>query len=97
MKFSFPDEKTLAKYLEMLRAVLVEARVRSYSTDPRVAQLLDAVENVPDLLCRWPDMKEEIVVQDLQTYEQKYLSGNDRFSNILKNGPSKNWQLKWES
>jgi hypothetical protein len=94
MKYVLPDEDTLAKYLAMLRAVLVQARLKAYSTDPQIAQLLDAVENVPDLLCRWPDMKEKIVLEDLITYERKYLNGSDYFSGILKKGAPENWQLK---
>ena len=94
MKYVLPDEDTLAKYLAMLRAVLVQARLKAYSTDSQIAQLLDAVENVPDLLCRWPDMKEQIILEDLKSYEKKYLNGNEYFSGIIKNGAPENWQLK---
>ena len=94
MKYILPDEDTLAKYLAMLRAVLVQARLKAYATDPQIAQLLDAVENVPDLLCRWPDMKEKIVLEDLRAYERKYVNGNDYFSGILNKGAPENWQLK---
>jgi hypothetical protein len=52
MKYTFPDEETLAKYLAMLRDVIVYARFRAYEHDQELADLLDAVENVPDLLCR---------------------------------------------
>ena len=51
MKYSFPDEDTLGKYLAMLREVIVYARFRAYEHDKQMAELLDAVENVPDLLC----------------------------------------------
>ena len=96
MKYSFPDEETLAKYLAMLRDVIVQARSRAYEHDKQMAELLDAVENVPDLLCRWPDMKESTVVGELEAYEAKYCHGADRFSGILKRGPRSDWQLVWK-
>src|SRR5215217_8875124 len=97
MNYSFPDEETLAKYLAMLRDVIVQARFRAYQHDKQTAELLDAVENVPDLLCRWPDMKEAIVLGELEAYEAKYCNGVDRFSGILKRGPGPDWQLVWGS
>jgi hypothetical protein len=97
MKYTFPDEETLAKYLAMLRDVIVEARFRAYEYDRQTAELLDAVENVPDLLCRWPEMKASIVLGELEAYEAKYLNGTDRFSGILKRGPRDNWQLVWKA
>lgn len=84
----------MAKYLALLRAVLVEARYEAYGPCPRVAQLLDAVENVPDLLARWPDMEEELVVIDLRSYEKRYLDGAPRFTGILARGPHEGWQLR---
>jgi hypothetical protein len=96
MAYEFPDEATLVKYLAMLREVLVEARFLSYEPNPRVAELLDAVENVPDLLARWPDMEEGIVVGQLEDYERKYLGGAGRFTKILRDGPRSNWQLRWK-
>jgi hypothetical protein len=97
MKYFLPDEITLAKYLAMLRDVIVEARFRAYEHDKQTAELLDAVENVPDLLCRWPDMNESIVLGELEAYEAKYCNGVDRFSGILKRGPKPDWQLVWQS
>ena len=96
MKYSFPDEDTLGKYLAMLREVIVYARFRAYEHDKQMAELLDAVENVPDLLCRWPDMNESIVLGQLEAYEAKYNEGVDRFSGIVKRDPRSNWQLVWE-
>ena len=58
MRYQLPDEETLGKYMCMLRRVLVQARLRAYQSDPQIADLLDAVENVPDLLLRWDDMDE---------------------------------------
>lgn len=97
MEYSFPDQETLAKYLAMLREVIVQARSRAYEHDKQTAALLDAVENVPDLLCRWSEMRESIILGELEAYEVKYCNGADRFSGILKRGPSPGWQLTWKS
>ena len=94
-KYELPDEETLARYLAMLREVLLEARSRAYERDPQMAELLDAVENVPDLLARWGDMKTEIVEGQLADYEDKYLAGVPRYSGILRHGPRADWQLRW--
>lgn len=72
MGYIYPDEETLARYLCLLSRVFIHARYRAYETDKQMAELLDAVHNVPDLLARWPDMKEEWVLADLEKYEAKY-------------------------
>ena len=97
MKYELPDEETLAKYLAMLNDVLVAARFRAYQFDVQTAELLDAVHNVPDLLCRWPDTDESWVLTDLKRYEEKYCEAAPRFTNTLLNGPREGWQLKWET
>ena len=43
MPHDLPKPETLAKYMCLLRIVLVQARSRLYDTDPQVAELLDAV------------------------------------------------------
>jgi hypothetical protein len=58
MASTFPDGETLVRYLALLQTVFVRARLRAYETDPQLAELLDAVHNIPDLLCRWSDMNE---------------------------------------
>src|SRR5438045_1794975 len=96
MSYIYPDEETLARYLCLLSKVLIRARHRAYEKDKQMAELLDAVHNVPDLLARWPDMKEEWVLSDLEKYEAKYCGGNSPFSSILKDGVDSNWQLTWK-
>jgi len=91
-KYIFPDESSLIRYLALLRRVLLDVRVRTYETDPQTAELLDAVENVPDLLARWPDMKETLVIEDLKHYEAKYLELDPRYTRILREGPTSHWQ-----
>ena len=95
MSYIFPEDETLARYLAMLSKVLIQARHRAYSTDPQLAELLDAVHNVPDLLCRWPDMEEEWAIADLERYEERYHGGSSLFSRIITEGPEEGWQLKW--
>ena len=97
MKYNIPDEETLARYLAMLRDVLVDLRFRAYGQDPQAAELLNVVHNVPDLLARWPDMKQEWVIGGLEAYEKKYLGGEGRYSGVLRQGPQEGWQLKWKS
>jgi hypothetical protein len=94
--YQFPSQDILVRYLAMLREVLVDARMRAYDRDPQTAKLLDAVENVPDLLARWPDMQEEIVIGELQSYEGRFLKGAPKYSSILLESPRPDWQLKWK-
>jgi hypothetical protein len=94
MPYQFPDADTLVRYLAMLREVLLDARLRAYSKDPQIANLLDVVENVPDLLARWPDMRTQIVEGQLEAYEREYLNSNARYSGILRHGPSPHWQTR---
>ena len=95
--YVFPDAPTLAKYLCLLTRVLVDARDRAYTRDPQLAELLDAVENVPDLLARWPDMKEKYILDALHRYESRFLNGNETYTRILRGGPYDDWQLRWDS
>jgi hypothetical protein len=95
MPYEFPDTETLIRYLAMIREVLLDTRLRAYSKDPQIAELLDVLENVPDLLARWSDMNTAIVEGQLEAYERKYLDGNARYTGILRHGPSPHWQMRW--
>jgi hypothetical protein len=96
MTYNFPDEETLARYLCLLSKVLILARQNAHQNDAKMAQLLDLIHNVPDLLARWEDIKEDWILSDLEQYETKYCDGNHPFSDILKIGVEPNWQLKWK-
>ena len=62
-----PDDDTLVRYLALMRAVILEAREAALEGKGGVAaHLLDQVENVPDLLCRFPEMREAWVWEGLQ-------------------------------
>jgi len=95
MEYTFPDEATLVKYLALLSKVIILARRSAFSSDKQMAQLLDAVHNIPDLLCRWQDVNETWILEDLERYEAKYCRGNDPFSGIIKRGPAPGWQGRW--
>jgi hypothetical protein len=95
MSYQLPDQETLIRYLAMLREVLVDARFRAYERDPQIAELLDAVENVPDLLARFPEMDTAMVEGQLEDYERRYLNGNPKYSSTLRDGPRPGWQLRW--
>src|SRR5262245_44139372 len=95
MSYTYPDRETLGRYLCLLSKVLIHARRRASGSDKQMAELLDAVHNVPDLLARWPDMQEEWVLAELEKYEAKYCGGNHPFSGILKYGVESSWQFKW--
>ncbi len=95
MAYAFPDEETLAKYLCMLREVLLAAR---YAEQPLVGELMDAVENVPDLIARGPDIDEALIYGQLEDIERKYPDLAGRFTTILRDGPRTSfgggWQLR---
>jgi hypothetical protein len=97
MPNQFPDAETLAKYQALLMEVLIHTRAPAWSEKPhsQIAELMDAVHNIPDLLCRWPDMDEEFVLKDLLSYEQKYCRGQPEVTRILRDGPREGWQLRW--
>ena len=96
MSYNFPDEEALVRYLALLSKVLILARHSAYESDKKMVQLLDAVHNVPDLLCRWQDMNESYVLADLEAYEAQYCGDAHPFSNILKHGVNPDWQLVWK-
>jgi len=93
--YTLPDNATLAKYMYLLFRVIITARARTYDSDPALAQLLDAVHNLPDLLLRWPDMNESFVAADLEGFERDHPGFRGAFSTILKDGAPPRWQLKW--
>lgn len=96
MRYNFPNEETLVKYLALLSKVLIFARKSAYESDERSARLLDTVHNVPDLLCRWQDMNESYLLADLEAYEAEYCGSGHPFSEIVTHGPGPDWQLIWK-
>ena len=84
--YSFPDDMTLAKYLALLRAVILEARAAAYLGNSELAaELMDAIENVPDLLTRWPDMEESVVWSQLEQTRNRVPSLQETLDRIRGN------------
>jgi len=97
MPYQFPDDETLVRYLALLGAAILEAKMAGRDAESTKAfELLDAVQDVPDLLTRWPDMREDWVLADLETYERKHLAGEARFSGIIKHGAPPSWRQPWQ-
>jgi hypothetical protein len=87
MEYEFPDADTLGRYLAMLRNVLLDVRARAFQRDPQAAQLLDAVENLPELLTRWSECDTGIILADLRRYEREFGVSADRYSGLLTGPP----------
>lgn len=94
MAYELPPPDVLANYMHLLRSVLLEARFRTYGADPQLARLLDAVENLPDLLMRWSDLDEQIIAEDLAAAEAAHPEWGRKFSRILEEGAPAGWQLR---
>jgi len=95
MSYRLPDDETLGKYAYLLMQVLLLARLRAYQTDPQLAELMDAVENLPDLILRYPDLDEAALRDQIEELECKYPEWSGRFSGILREGAPEGWQLGW--
>jgi hypothetical protein len=87
-----PDDDSLRRYLALLQRALILARVRAYETDPQLADLLDAIHNVPTYLVRWPEMKEFLVADALEDLGKKYPEWRGLLS-ILQDGARPGWPL----
>jgi hypothetical protein len=87
----------MVRYQALLMAAMVEARALAWSKRPheQIAELMDCVHNLPDLLCRWSDMDEQSILRDLLRYEKKYHAGKQMLSRILLEGPPERWQQRW--
>jgi hypothetical protein len=93
MSYRLPDPDELGKFAYLLTQTLRMARLRAYQTDPQLAELLDAVESLPDLLLRYPDLDEAALREQLEELECKYPEWSGRFSGILRDGAPDDWQL----
>jgi hypothetical protein len=74
-------EHYLRACLQVLRWVTLEARLignsgakNGLSADEanQLADLMDAVENIPDLLTRWEDCDEAWLRRDLEAYDDRW-------------------------
>jgi hypothetical protein len=67
-----PPEPALERYMAFLFRVLVMARSRAYETDAQLAEVLDLVHNLPDLLLRWPDFETAWLESEAERLATKY-------------------------
>ena len=92
---SFLTMQRSARYLSLLARIQIDARFRAHESDPQLAELLDAIHNLPDLLSRWPDAKEEWIAEAIEGYERKYGLTGRPYSMIIENDSQSDWQLRW--
>jgi hypothetical protein len=95
MERHLADDATLVRFLALLSRVLVDARFRAYQTDPQLADLLDAIHSIPDLLTRWNDARPEWIVAELERYERQFGLLGRPYTSIIENGPPSTWQQRW--
>ncbi|MEW5741903.1 MAG: hypothetical protein AB1938_23515 [Myxococcota bacterium] len=53
------------------------------------------MHDLPDLLLRWPDMKEDWQAAALRAFEAKHPRWQGHFTRILEEGAPDGWQLIW--
>lgn len=73
-------EPFLSAYLGVLRSALLEARRSAWSKEPheKLADLMDAVHNIPELLNHWETCIEPCLRESLELYDRKwFLGAND--------------------
>ncbi len=75
------DEKAMKAALAVLTSATLTARMMGYEgasgglsarQSARLADLMDAVHNIPDLLGRWQDCDETLLVSMLKDYDEKW-------------------------
>jgi hypothetical protein len=78
---AFAPQPHLSACLQVLRSVTLEARLIGNSGEKdgltaddakQLADLMDAVENIPDLLTRWEDCDEAWLRRDLKSYDDRW-------------------------
>ncbi len=71
---TFPPPDALAGYLEFVSRVILTARVMAWQNAPhdRIADLMDAVHNLPSSLSRWHDFDQERFRRCLTVYDKKW-------------------------
>ncbi|MGD0901136.1 MAG: hypothetical protein ABR915_25180 [Thermoguttaceae bacterium] len=67
-----PDE--LERYLEFIYRVMLTARVMGWQAAPaeQIADLMDAVHNLPVLLRRWDDFDKGLFREHVAEYDKKW-------------------------
>ena len=75
------DDKAMKAALAVLTRATITARMMGYegasvglspNQSAKLADLMDAVHNIPDLLSRWQDCDEDLLVSMLKDYDDKW-------------------------
>ena len=72
---TLPPESELRACLEVLRRAILNARSWAWKkkVDPaQLADLMDAIHNIPDMLQRWESCDRELMLEMLSDYETKW-------------------------
>jgi hypothetical protein len=78
MDLAPPDK--LEGFLEFLFQVLLTVRGMGWNNAPhaQIADLMDAVHNLPDLLRSWSEFDEELFRNGLRRYDEKWYKEEDQ-------------------
>jgi hypothetical protein len=81
MRMSFADETAMKAGLAVLHRAIMTARMLGFEgsagglsarRSTQLADLMDAVHNIPDLLARWEICDESLLVSMLKDYDEKW-------------------------
>ena len=81
VRVGLADERSMKAGLAVLARATVLARMMGYEgssgglpamQSAQLADLMDAVHNIPDLLGRWDDCDETLLVSMLKDYDEKW-------------------------
>lgn len=79
---TLPPEPVLSCYLEVLRQATIRARALAWSkgSHEQIADLMDAVHVIPELLNNWGRCDEEGLMGFLKAYDNRWAHSPDDFS-----------------
>jgi len=95
MAVDLPRDDVLRRYMYLLSRAIVTCRARLYGIDDHAAALLDAVENIPELVLRWRDADENIIREDLTSVEAANPEWKSKFTGVLDGNIPDDWP--WQS
>lgn len=74
---SVPNQETLVKYLNTMRQAILHARALAWQkkSHEEIADLLDAIHNVPEMLIKWESCDENFLKEKLESYDRKWAKG----------------------
>jgi hypothetical protein len=90
---SVAPEPYLSAYLAVLHHAALAGRHWAWANEPneKLADLMDAIHNVPDLLNRWEECDEPCLRSDLLRFDQKWArsEGDVQLCQVLANALAK--------